>query len=64
MYFGIALELLVELVDIVWLGPIGGVLRSKVTDLAALNANMLRHNQTSTTLAEDLIMIMRHSDGL
>ena len=50
--------------DIVWLGPIGGVLRSKVTDLAALNANMLRHNQTSTTLAEDLIMIMRHSDGL
>lgn len=50
--------------DIVWLGPIGGVLRSKVTDLAALNANMFRHNQTSRTLAEDLIMIMRHSDGL
>ena len=35
--------------------PIGGVLKRKVTGLAVVTAKVFRHNQTSRSLAEDLI---------
>ena len=58
MYLRTALELPVELVDNIWLRPIRGVLKSKVTDLAFVTAKVFRHNQTSRILAADLIMTM------
>ena len=61
-YFGIALELLVELLSNLWLGPTGGVLKSRVTDLAVLIARVFRHSQTRRTLAENLMTTMSRSE--
>ena len=54
-YFGFTLELLVKLVDKVWIGPIKALLRSKVFDMAVLKAIACRHSQISRTSAENLI---------
>ena len=49
--FRIALELLVELVDNILLGPTGGALKSKVTGLAVVTARVFRHNRIRRVLA-------------
>ena len=56
--FRIALELLVELVDNILLGPTGGVLKSKVTSLAIVTARVIRHNQISRASVENLVTTM------
>ena len=61
-YFEIALELLVELLANVWLGPTGGVLKSRVNDLAVLTVRVFRHSQTRRTLAENLMTTMSRSE--
>ena len=63
-YFGIALELLVELLANVWLGPTGGLLKSRVTDMAVLTARVFRHSQTRRTLAENFMTTIIRSEPL
>ena len=57
-FFRIALELLVDLVDNIWLVPSRGVLKSRFTRLAVVTARVFRHNQISRALAENLITTM------
>ena len=61
-YVGITLELPVKLVDRVSIGPIGGVLRSKVFDMAVLNARVCRHSQDSRKSTENLITTTSRSE--
>ena len=61
-YLGITLELLVELVDKSWVGPIGAGLRSKLFNMAVLNAIVCRLSQISRIPAEDLITITSRSE--
>lgn len=61
-YFGVTLELLVELVDKLWVGPVGAGLRRKVFDVAVLNAIVCKHSQIRRIPAENLITTTSRSE--